>query len=215
VADEIEYHHRQFHTRNFAFYDDALLLNKENHLVPLLESIIERKLPVSFHTPNGLHPREIDFELASLFKRANFRSLYLSQESFEERVLAKAAAKVSPKDLERALENLERAGYSRSLINVYLMAGLPEQDISGIRESVRQVQRLGAKPRLAYFSPIPGTPEWNTLVENDIFSKDVDPLLHNKLTFPYLWGNFSSEDFESLDELLSKKTGSDIQKFQN
>jgi len=215
VADEIEYHHRQFHTRNFAIYDDALLLNKENHLIPLLEDIIKRKLPVSFHTPNGLHSSEIDFELASLFKRANFRSLYLSQESFEERVLAKASAKVSPKDLEKALENLERAGYGRSNINVYLMAGLPDQDISGIKESVRQVQRLGARPRLAYFSPVPGTPEWNTLVEKGIFSKDVDPLLHNKLTFPYLWGNFSSEDFESLNELLTKKTESDIQKFQN
>jgi radical SAM superfamily enzyme YgiQ (UPF0313 family) len=208
VADEMEYHHRQLQARNFAFYDDALLLNKKNHLIPLLKEIIKRKLPLSFHTPNGLHLREIDFELASLFKRANFQSLYLSQESFEERILAKASAKVSAKDLKKALENLERAGYRRNDINVYLMAGLPEQEISGIRESVRQVQQLGAKPRLAYFSPVPGTSEWNTLVGKGIFLKDADPLLHNKLTFPYLWGNFSPEDFESLNVLLKKKTGS-------
>jgi len=203
VVDEIEYYHRHFQTRNFAFYDDALLLNKENHLIPLLKDLIERKLPLAFHTPNGLHLREIDFELASLFERANFQSLYLSQESFEERVLAKASAKVSVKDLERALENLEKAGYRRSDINVYLIVGLPEQDISGIKESIHQVLRLGARPRLAYFSPVPGTPEWHTLVEKGMFSLDADPLLHNKLTFPYLWGNFSSEDFESLNELLN------------
>jgi hypothetical protein len=83
------------------------------------------------------------------------------------------------------------------------MVGLPEQDILGIKESIRQVQCLGARPRLAYFSPVPGTPEWDTLVEKGIFLKDADPLLHNKLTFPYLWGNFSSEDFESLHELLN------------
>jgi radical SAM superfamily enzyme YgiQ (UPF0313 family) len=206
VADEMEYHHHQLQARNFAFYDDALLLNKKNHLIPLLKDIIKRKLPLSFHTPNGLHIREIDFELASLFKKANFRSLYLSQESFEERILAKASAKVSAEDLKKALENLERAGYRRADINVYLMAGLPGQEISGIKESVRQVQQLGAKPRLAYFSPVPGTSEWNTLVEKGIFLKDADPLLHNKLTFPYLWGNFSSEDFESLNSVLRKKT---------
>jgi len=206
VADEIEYHRRQLQARNFAFYDDALLLNKKNHLIPLLKDIIKRKLPLSFHTPNGLHIKEIDFELASLFKRANFRSLYLSQESFEERILAKASAKVSAEDLKIALENLEKAGYHRNDINVYLMVGLPGQEISGIRESVRRVQQLGAKPRLAYFSPVPHTAEWKALVEKGIFSKDADPLLHNKLTFPYLWGNFSPEDFESLNLILRKKT---------
>jgi len=203
VADEIEFHHRQFRTRNFAFYDDALLLNKEDHIIPLLKDIIKRKLSLSFHTPNGLHLREIDLEVASLFKEANFQSLYLSQESFEEQVLTKASAKVAAEDLEKAMENLERVGYRRCDINVYLMVGLPEQDILGIKESIRQVQCLGARPRLAYFSPVPGTPEWDTLVEKGIFLKDADPLLHNKLTFPYLWGNFSSEDFESLHELLN------------
>ena len=205
VASEIEYHHRQFQTRNFAFYDDALLLNKENHIIPLLKDVIGRKLPLAFHTPNGLHLREIDFELASLFKRANFQSLFLSQESFEEKVLAKASAKVTADDLEIALQNLKKAGYHPSEINVYLIVGLPDQDVSGIKESIHQVHRLGAKPRLAHFSPVPGTPEWNTLVEEGIFSEDADPLLHNKLTFPYIWGNFSSEDFESLNELVRKK----------
>ncbi|NIM91874.1 MAG: radical SAM protein [Candidatus Aminicenantes bacterium] len=205
VADEMEYHHRQLQARNFAFYDDALLLNKRNHVIPLLKDIIKRKLPLSFHTPNGLHIREINFELAALFKKANFRSLYLSQESFEERILAKASAKVSAEDLKEALENLEKVGYHRNDINVYLMTGLPEQEISGIQESVRQVQQLGAKPHLAYFSPVPGTAEWNKLVEKGIFAKDADPLLHNKLTFPYLWGNFSPEDFESLSRLLKKE----------
>ena len=205
VVDEIEFHCRQFHTRNFAFYDDALLLNKENHLIPLLKAVIQRKLPLAFHTPNGLHLKEIDFEMASLFKRANFESLYLSQESFEERVLAKASAKVSVKSLENALENLERAGYRRQDINVYLMVGLPEQDISGIKQSIRHVLRLGARPRLAYFSPVPGTPEWHTLIKKGMLSPNTDPLLHSKLTFPYLWGNFSSEDFESLQEILNKQ----------
>jgi len=205
VLGEIEYNYRQFHTRNFAFYDDALLLNKTHHLVPLLEEIIQKKFPLAFHTPNGLHVKEIDFELASLFKAANFQSLFLSQESFEERILAKASAKVTSSDLERALNNLERAGYARHKINVYLMVGLPEQDISAIKESILQVQRLSARPRLAYFSPVPGTAEWHALIKKGILFQDADPLLHNKLTFPYLWGKFSHKNFESLKKMVNGK----------
>ncbi|MFB0565506.1 MAG: radical SAM protein [Candidatus Aminicenantaceae bacterium] len=202
IIFEIENNCRKFHTRNFAFYDDALLLRKEHCLIPLLEGVIEKKIPVAFHTPNGLHLREIDAELATLFKRANFQSVFLSQESCEDKVLAKASSKVSASDLEKALYHLENAGYSRQDINVYLMVGLPDQEISGIRESIVYVRRLGARPRLAYFSPIPGTAEWITLVENGIIAEDADPLFHNKLTFPYLWGNFAAKDFETLKQLL-------------
>jgi radical SAM superfamily enzyme YgiQ (UPF0313 family) len=166
--------------------------------------LIEKNLHLDFHTPNGLHIREIDFELATLFKRANFRSLFLSQESFEDKILQSTSSKVSEGDLERALSSLEQAGYSRQEINVYLMFGLPEQDASSVKESIRRVQRLGAKPRLAYFSPVPGTEEWKRMVERGDIDKNADPLLHNKLSFPYLWGDFSPQDFWEIKNVLGK-----------
>ena len=201
VVAEIEYDNKKHGVRNFAFYDDALLINKNHHIIPLLKKIVEKRLPLAFHTPNGLHVREITFELASLFKKANFQSLFLSQESLDKKMLAKACPKVSEGDLERALLHLEKAGYRRSEINVYLMIGLPEQDITGIRESILHVRRLGAKPRLTYFSPIPGTRDWENLVKDGYIDRDADPLLQNKLTFPYLWGSVSPQDFEYLKQL--------------
>jgi radical SAM superfamily enzyme YgiQ (UPF0313 family) len=147
--------------------------------------------------------KEIDSEMASLFKEANFQSLFLSQESLDKNLLAKACPKVSEGDLEKALVYLEKEGYSRQGINVYLMVGLPGQDISGIRESILHVRRLGARPRLAYFSPIPGTEEWQYLVENGYLARDADPLLHNKLTFPYLGWSVSPQDFESVKEMVN------------
>jgi len=203
VVAEIEYFSQTFSARNLAFYDDALLLNKQDHIIPILEEVIKRKLSVAFHTPNGLHIREIDFELASLFQKANFRSLYLSQESFEEGVLEKASSKVSTSDLEAALNNLEKSGYNRHQVNVYLMVGLPGQDASSVRESINYVRRLGARPRLAYFSTVPGTREWHLLVEKRVISPGDDPLFHNKLVFPYLKGDMSIEEFESLRKLLN------------
>ncbi len=146
--------------------------------------------------------------MASLFKRVNFQSLFLSQESFDENLLEESSPKVSSTDLEKALVHLEKAGYHRQEVNVYLMAGLPGQDVSDIKESILRVQKLGAKPRLAYFSPVPGTQEFMKIVEKGYIGENADPLLHNKLTFPYLWGDFSPEDFEAVKNLLNKNSHS-------
>jgi radical SAM superfamily enzyme YgiQ (UPF0313 family) len=203
VLSLIEHAHHTFGTGNFAFYDDALFLNKRNHIIPILEGLSKKNLPVAFHTPNGLHVREIDAVLASLLRQNRFQSLYLSQESLDEGILGDACPKVAPRDLDAALLHLTNAGYAAGQINVYLMAGLPGQNTESIRESIRHVQRLGARPHLAYFSPVPGTPTWKRLVDLGVLDKDADPLLHNKLTFPYVWGDVNPEDFVSLRELAS------------
>jgi radical SAM superfamily enzyme YgiQ (UPF0313 family) len=199
----IEDAHHRFATRNFAFYDDALLLNKRSHIIPILEGLVDKNLPVAFHTPNGLHVKEIDAALASLLWRARFQSIYLSQESLDQGILDETCSKVEPHDLDVALQHLTNAGYEEGQINVYLMAGLPGQNTESIKESIRHVQSLRAKPRLAYFSPVPGTSTWKRLVNLGVLDKDADPLLHNKLTFPYLWGDVSPDEFVSLKELAS------------
>ena len=203
VVQEIESYHHLFHTRNIAFYDDSLLLEKGRHIIPILKNLIEKSLPLAFHTPNGLHIKEIDLELAILFKKANFQSLFLSQESFQDIILHNAGSKVSEGDLEKALASLEQAGYSRHQVNVYLMVGLPDQDASGVKEGILRVQSLGAKPRLAYFSPVPGTGEWERMVKKGYIEKNADPLIHNKLTFPYIWGNFSPLDFQEIKDMVN------------
>lgn len=210
VVSEVEHHYRSHKIQNFAFYDDALLLMKENHIIPFLKEIIRKELPVFFHTPNGLHVSEIDSELASLFKKANFQTLFLSQESFDRSVLAKAGYKVTGGDLERAVVHLEKAGYKRHEINVYLMIGLPGQSVDGMRESILHVQSLGAVPRLAYFSPVPGTKEWKDLVEKKYMAEDADPLLHNKLAFIHLSGEISPLEFRSLRDLALKREGGPV-----
>ena len=196
---------KKFGTKNMAFYDDALLINKKDHILPILHGIIEKKIQVAFHTPNGLHVKEIDSELAVLFKQANFNSLFLSQESFDENILRDSCPKVEKDDLEVALTHLENAGYLRKDINVYLIVGLPDQDISSIKEGIMQTKKLGARPRLAFYSPVVGTADWHKAVGLGYIPKNADPLLHNKLTFPYLWGRFSHEDFLSIRELLNSE----------
>ena len=186
VLSEILNSHASFGTRHFAFYDDAFLSVKKGHAWPLLEGLSAAARPLSFHTPNGLHLREVDRTTARLFHSAGVRSIYLSLESTDETLMRERSPKASAEDLSRALEELERAGYERRAVGVYLILGLPGQEAAGVAESVRFVRGLRATPRVAFFSPIPGTAEWTTLVRRGVLAEDSDPLLHNKTAFAYL-----------------------------
>ena len=202
VISEIVSFKKNSGTQHIAFYDDALLINKDRHLIKILEALLPLNLGLKFHTPNGLHPREIDRPLARLLKKAGFGSLFLSLESADPDLLAETGPKVSPSDLERALDYLKEAGYNRSDISVYLLVGLPQQDKDQVIESIKYVQKLGARPRLAYFSPVPGTDDWKLLLNSGKLKPDSDPLLQNKLIFPYFESRITPEDFEEIKQQL-------------
>ena len=198
VLAEIAASRASFGTRHFAFYDDALLAGKRDHAWPLFEGLAAADPGAAFHAPNGLHLREIDPPTARLMRAAGVRSLYLSLESTDPEVMDERGPKASPADLDRALRALDAAGYHRKEVSVYLMAGLPGQSTAGIRESIGFVRRLGAVPRVAHFSPIPGTAEWVGLIRAGILAVGADPLLHNKTAFAYLKSGLAPEEIGAL-----------------
>jgi radical SAM superfamily enzyme YgiQ (UPF0313 family) len=203
AADEIGDLVARLGARHIVFYDDALLLNKAARIVPILEASVRRALPAAYHTPNGLHVREIDDGLARLFRRAGVRSIYLSQESIDPVLLRAACPKVEPGDLERAAACLERAGYARADLSAYLIAGLPGQSWESVLDSVRAVRALGLRPRMAYFSPIPGTRSWSELAASGRIDPGADPLIFNKAAWRYLGGKDGLELDRSLQALLN------------
>ncbi len=197
--------------RHFAFYDDALFLNKAEHIIPILEAVAAVDPRLRFHAPNGVHVREIDPGFARLLRRAGVRSIYLSQESLDRDILGERAPKVAPEDLERVLSALEEAGYLRRDIGVYLITGLPGQGAAAVREAVRGVLSLGAVPRLAHYSPIPGTPDWERLVGRGALAADADPLLHNKTVGPWLWGSLSPDELSEIRAGMNRGAGTVLQ----
>jgi radical SAM superfamily enzyme YgiQ (UPF0313 family) len=203
VLSEVLESHVRFGTRHFAFYDDAFLSGKKRHAWPLLEGLSVAARPLSFHTPNGLHLREIDGTTARLLRAADVRSIYLSLESTDEALMRERSPKASAEDLARALGELERAGYDRRAVGVYLIMGLPGQGAAGVAESVRFVRGLRATPRVAFFSPIPGTTEWATLVRRGVLAEDSDPLLHNNTAFAYLKSDIPVPEFAAFKRTLA------------
>ena len=200
VVDEIEYFYRKRRVRNFAFFDDALLINRE-HITKILDEIIRRGIKANFHTPNGIHPKYIDQEMAQKMYRSGFKTLRLSYETSNPQRQKEMGSKVTNDDLVRALNHLEAAGYQRKDIDVYVLMGLPGQSLEEVVESMIFVASLGAKVRLTSFSPIPGTVEWIRAVKEYGFPEDADPLLTNNSIYPLRSKEMGYETFQKLRHL--------------
>ena len=113
VVSEIEHWVTRHRISNIAFYDDALLVDPSRHIMPILKEIIKRGIQCYFHTPNGLHIREIDEELAEILFKAGFKTIRLGFETAHEATQIETGGKVGNQDFVRAVKNLRRAGYSR------------------------------------------------------------------------------------------------------
>lgn len=182
---------------DIAFYDDALLLNKENYFYPLTE-IIAKESQIRMHTPNGLHVRQIDKKCAEVLYERNFKTIRLSLESIDPKFVRDSSDKVAAAEYSRAVKNLHEAGYSDKDCETYILAGLPGQNIQSVKDTIAFVKDCGAVPKLAEYSPIPGTVYFDELAKQNpllrtepliqnntvycsYFSKDVDPQVLQQL----------------------------------
>jgi len=189
--------------RQIAFYDDALLVDFHNRLGPLLDRLESKGVSLQFHTPNGLHAKFLSKNVAQRLLQSDFRTIRLSLETVDSKRQASTGGKVTSQDLERAVKNLVMAGMKRSRIGVYLLVGLPDQDLDEVEESIRYVRNLGVRPYLAEFSPIPGTMDWHKLESRNIVSKDMDPILTNNTIFYRLFSGYDMERFRRLKRLAA------------
>ena len=204
VIKEIVKVHDRFGVKNFAFYDDALFVNRNRHIVPILEGVIDSEANVNFHTPNGLFAKEIDKYLAELMKRAGFKTVRLSLESVVNKWQKASSGKVSRENYLTAVKNLEAAGFNHSDIEIYLIMGLPGQTYNQVKESLEFVADTGAISRLSSFSPIPRTVEWERAKEMGYVYDNMDPLLTNNTLYPCRSRDFPVEKFIELRQLSNR-----------
>jgi radical SAM superfamily enzyme YgiQ (UPF0313 family) len=202
VVDEIaECLRRGIH--DFAFYDDALLLDAERHLVPILEEVLSRGMEVRFHTPNGVHTSQITRGLASLMRRAGFVTFRLSLETTDPVRQWTTGGKVTNDAFAQAVAALGSAGYGHGEMGAYILAGLPDQPLAEVENTVRFVHSLGVQAKLALFSPIPGTPDGDCALP-----PGADPLLHNNTVYPYLLGEEYARELQRVKHLVKEGNAS-------
>jgi radical SAM superfamily enzyme YgiQ (UPF0313 family) len=169
-----------------------------------MKEVMKRGIRCNFHTPNAIHIKEIDQEVADLLYRSGFRTIRLGFETSDEATQVETGGKVDNQEFQKAIKNLERAGYSGEEIGVYILVGLPGQRVGEVEESLAFVRETGAKPIFVEYSPIPGTPLFEKAKQRSSFDLENEPLFHNNSILPCQWEGFTLADYKRLKEDLRK-----------
>lgn len=201
VVEEIIHWCKTKGVKDFSFYDDALLLDTECVVVPLLEEIIRRNLNLRFHCPNGLHARFITPKLARILFQAGFVTIRLGFETANEEKQKQWGQKTTNEELEMAVSYLKEAGYEGKQIGVYILCGAPDQKPEEVLQSLRFVHTTGARPILAEFSPVPGTGLWEKSRHLSPYPLEKEPLFHNNTLLPCWAGRVDEKVYYELKKL--------------
>ena len=203
VVEEIHYWHRAHGVVDFAFYDDALLVNAENHIIPILEGIVAAGLHVRFHTPNALHVREVTPVIADLMHASGFESIRLGVETaaFEER--GHLDRKITKGEFLRCIRAFKNAGFHKKQIGAYILVGLPGQLISDVIDTIQAVKTAGVLPIMAYYTPIPHTALWEEALASSRYDLTSDPIFTNNAILPCQKEPFAWKTLKRLKNLIA------------
>lgn len=177
--------------KHFVFYDDALLY-EQAYIKKLLRKINKLKLNIHFHTPNALHFRFLDEEIASLLKSTGFTNPHFGLETMDTKLQKLWGDKVTRDDVINGVNLLKKGGFKNGEFSVYLLLGYPQQNLENLKEDVDFLNSLGVKVSFAEFSPVPKTKLFEEY--KDSFS---EPLLQNNSIF----GSFQQERIKDFWEI--------------
>lgn len=183
VFDEIMRLHRDHVATDIAFYDDALLVDRHASIEPLLDALIDAGSPVRLHTPNGVHASMIDDDLAKRMHEARMTTLRLGLETTDPRRLEQLDRSIGVDAYLSAMASLRKAGFQREQLGAYLLAALPGQSESEVRDSVDTIIEAGGTPLIGEYSPIPQTPEFARAAQLSGLPIAEEPLLQNNSVF--------------------------------
>nr|WP_279593710.1 radical SAM protein [Pseudodesulfovibrio sp. S3-i] len=186
--------------RDFAFYDDALLIKPDQWLWPVLDRITEQELDIRLHTPNAMHVRHLTPEVCSRLKMAGLTTVRLGLETtdFDHR----HDVKLTREQWEAGARNLLDAGFDLDDIGVYILFGLPGQDLGNVEKAVQHVRSFGFRPHLAHYTPIPGSPMFDTACAASPYPLAEEPLFQNNSIWPCVPGGFDWSEATRWKRLL-------------
>lgn len=202
---EIEYQ-TALGAHDIAFYDDALLLGKEEFFYPLCRELRARYGGgLRLHTPNGLHVRQIDERCAQTLAESDFKTIRLSLESIDPEIARESSDKVARGEYAAAVKNLRAAGYAPEDCETYILVGLPGQDIRSVKDTINFVWDNGGVPKLAEFSPIPGTPLFEAAARK-LPALRSEPLLQNNSVYcSYFSHDITPAKLQELKDMTKRR----------
>lgn len=186
--------------KDFAFYDDALLVNPEQYLFPFLNKIRKAGLHLRFHSPNGLHIRFATEAVLEVLYKNGFETLRFGYESGNLKYHDQTGKKAGRDDLARLSTSLKNVGFLRNQTGIYVMGGLPGQQPHEMIDELEYISSSGFIVKPVFISPVPGTALFQTYVLNfpDLLN---NPLWQNDTFFIT---QLPGWDFNAVEEIRTK-----------
>lgn len=200
LAEELSLYVHSPTIGDVAFADDALLLTARDVLFPALERAGLSPGSLRLHTPNGLHARFVNTDMARSLKRSGFCTVRLGLETVSDRGLKGWDDKVDREAFVTAMQSLREAGFGPGAVGAYVMAGLPEQTPQEVEATLRFAHDAGATAYLTRYSPIPGTPAFAQAAAAFPALK-TEPLFHNNTLLSLRHPRFPPTELRRLRDL--------------
>ncbi len=193
VLDELQYLVENFKIKEILFEDDNITFDKERAR-EIFQGMIDRKLGLSWSTPNGVALQTLDDEMLELMKASGCYSISLGVESGDEQVLNQVIKK--PIKLEMVRPLILKARRLGLKTNVFFVVGLPGESREQLKRTFKLAESLDADTvNFFYATPLPGTRLQRVCLEKKMIDENID-LLRMKSDFP----SFGNEEF-SVKEL--------------
>ena len=145
-------------------------------------------------------------------KRAGFETIRLGLESSSDRFHRETGGKTSFRSFVAAVRHLKEAGFAPHQIGAYLLVGLPGQSRAQIEDDVSRCIEAGAFPKLAEYSPIPGTALWPEAVRTSRYALTEEPLFHNCTLLPCAEAGVDSQFLSATRQRIRRSLESAVPK---
>lgn len=166
VVDEIEHLVKEYGIKEIHFEDDNISLSK-TRMVKICDEIVNRKLHISWATPNGISVNTLDSDLIAKMKKSGCYRLFLAIESGNQfvldHVIKKGLSLEKVKSVRRALRDVDIE------VNGCFVIGLPGETEEQIQDTIDFAKRLDLDTvGFSIATPYPGSQLYDMCKENII-----------------------------------------------
>jgi radical SAM superfamily enzyme YgiQ (UPF0313 family) len=217
ITEEIIQKYKVFGIREFAFYEDNLLFNKDE-FIARLDAIEQLDLKLEFYAPEGIEPRLIEDDLLTKMRKVGFQKIHLALETIDDEI-AKSwnRRQATIEKFDRAVDIAQRCGFRAGAqeLNAFVIFGIPDEDLQAVvNTAIYASHRVGSVVPML-FTPVPGSLLYDKHNEylmsqgwhlHDFNGKLLPFLEYNQTKYPGL----HASDYLELETLMMRLNSSKV-----